>query len=117
MKVLIADKFEESGRDGLREAGLEFLYEPNLKEDLLVQAIRSSGAEILVVRSTLVTRPMLEAGRLVLVVRAGAGFNPIDVEAASERGIYVANSPGENSLAVAGRALGLVLAPHPRVPG
>ena len=116
MKVLIADKFEESGRDGLREAGLEFLYEPNLKEDLLVQAIRSSGAEILVVRSTLVTRPMLEAGRLVLVVRAGAGFNTIDVDAASERGIYVANCPGKNSLAVAELAFGLILALDRRIP-
>src|SRR2546422_4195731 len=110
MKVLIADKFEESGRDGLREAGLEFLYEPNLKEDLLVQAIRSSGAEILVVRSTLVTRPMLEAGRLVLVVRAGAGYNTIDVETASERGIYVANCPGKNSIAVAELAFSFLLA-------
>src|SRR5881628_886168 len=115
MKVLIADKFEESGRDGLREAGLEFLYEPDLKEDLLVQAIRSSGAEILVVRSTLVTRRMLEAGRLVLVVRAGAGFNTIDVEAASERGIYVANCPGKNSLAVAELAFGLILALDRRI--
>ncbi len=116
MKVLIADKFEESGRDGLREAGLEFLYEPDLKEDLLVEAIRSSGAEILVVRSTLVTRPMLEAGRLVLVVRAGAGFNTIDVDAASERGIYVANCPGKNSLAVAELAFGLILALDRRIP-
>src|SRR3989475_2782786 len=116
MKVLIADKFEESGRDGLREAGFKFLYEPDLKGDLLVEAIRSSGAEILVVRSTLVTRPMLEAGRLVLVVRAGAGFNTIDVEAASERGIYVANCPGKNSIAVAELAFGLILALDRRIP-
>ena len=116
MKVLIADKFEESGRDGLREAGFEFLYEPDLKGDLLVEAIRSSGADILAVRSTLVTRPMLEAGRLVLVVRAGAGFNTIDVEAASERGIYVANCPGKNSLAVAELAFGLILALDRRIP-
>src|SRR5881409_1532885 len=116
MKVLIADKFEESGRDGLREAGLEFLYEPDLKEDLLVEAIRSSGAEILVVRSTLVTRPMLEAGRLVLVVRAEAGFNTIDVDAASERRIYVANCPGKNSIAVAELAFGLILALDRRIP-
>jgi D-3-phosphoglycerate dehydrogenase len=53
---------------------------------------------------------MLEAGRLSLVVRAGAGYNTIDVEAASERGIYVANCPGKNSIAVAELAFGLILA-------
>ena len=58
---------------------------------------------------------MLEAGRLALVVRAGAGYNTIDVEAASERGIYVANCPGKNSIAVAELAFGLILALDRRI--
>jgi D-3-phosphoglycerate dehydrogenase len=58
---------------------------------------------------------MLEAGRLALVVRAGAGYNTIDVEAASERGISVANCPGKNSIAVAELAFGLILALDRRV--
>ena len=57
---------------------------------------RSTGAEVLVVRSTKVTEAMLDAGRLALVVRAGAGYNTIDVAAASRRGIYVSNCPGKN---------------------
>jgi D-3-phosphoglycerate dehydrogenase len=53
---------------------------------------------------------MLEAGRISLVIRAGAGYNTIDVDAASGRGIYVANCPGKNSIAVAELAFGLILA-------
>jgi len=54
-----------------------------------------------VVRSAKVTGPMLGTGTLKLVVRAGAGYNTIDVAAASQRGIYVSNCPGKNSIAVA----------------
>jgi len=115
MKVLVADKFEESGRLGLAEAGCEVLYEPDAQDDALAEAVRSSGAEVLVVRSTRVTRPMLESGHLSLVVRAGAGYNTIDVETASERGIYVANCPGKNSVAVAELAFGLILALDRRI--
>src|SRR5712691_5262273 len=115
MKVLVADKFEKSGLDGLKSAGCEVVYEPDAKDDALAQAVAKTGAEVLIVRGTKVTRPMLEAGRLSLVVRAGAGYNTIDVEAASERGIYVANCPGKNSVAVAELAFGLILALDRRV--
>jgi D-3-phosphoglycerate dehydrogenase len=116
MKVLVADKFEDSGRRGLADAGFEVLYQPDAKDEALTEALRSSGAEVLVVRSTRVTRPMLETGHLSLVVRAGAGYNTIDVEAASEKGISVANCPGKNSIAVAELAFGLILALDRRIP-
>jgi len=116
MKVLVADKFEQSGLHGLADAGCEVRYEPDAKDETLTEKIRSSGAEVLVVRSTKVTRPMLEAGHLSLVVRAGAGYNTIDVETASERGVYVANCPGKNSVAVAELAFGLILALDRRIP-
>jgi D-3-phosphoglycerate dehydrogenase len=116
MKVLIADKFEESGINGLKEIDCEVVYDPNLKDDSLVEAIRDSQADILVVRSTRVTEAALAAGRLSLVVRAGAGFNTIDVKAASSRGIYVSNCPGKNSIAVAELAFALILALDRRLP-
>ena len=116
MKVLVADKFEDSGLRGLADAGLEVIYQPDAKDDALTEALRSSGAEALVVRSTKVTRPMLETGHLSLVVRAGAGYNTIDVDAASEKGISVANCPGKNSIAVAELAFGLILALDRRIP-
>jgi D-3-phosphoglycerate dehydrogenase / 2-oxoglutarate reductase len=115
MKVLVADKFEKSGLDGLKALGCEVVSGPDLKDDALRDAIGSSGAEVLIVRGTKVTRAMLDAGRLSLVIRAGAGYNTIDVEAASERGIYVANCPGKNSVAVAELAFGLILALDRRV--
>src|SRR5262245_18354899 len=116
MKVLVADKFEKSGLDGLKAEGCEVLYQPDLKDDALTQAIRDTGADVLVVRSTVVTAPMLEGGALSLVVRAGAGYNTIDVATASKRGIYVSNCPGKNAIAVAGLAFALLLALDRRVP-
>ena len=115
MKVLVADKFEKSGLAGLAELGCEVLYQPDLKDDSLREAIGSSDAQVLIVRSTKVTGPMLEAGHLSLVVRAGAGYNTIDVETASALGIYVANCPGKNSVAVAELAFGLILALDRRI--
>jgi len=115
MLVLVADKFEESGRIGLRGIGCEVLYQPDLKEDALVDAISKEKPDVLVVRGTKVTEPMLAAGPLKLIVRAGAGYNTIDVAAASARGIYVSNCPGKNSIAVAELAFALILALDRRV--
>ena len=116
MKILIADKFPEAGQAELKAAGLDVVYDPELKDEALVEAVSSTGADVLVVRSTKVTKPMLEAGRLSLVIRAGAGYNTIDVKTASERGIYVSNCPGKNSIAVAELAFGLILALDRRIP-
>jgi D-3-phosphoglycerate dehydrogenase len=115
MKVLIADKFEKSGVDGLQALGCEISYQPDLKDDPLVEAIRAVSPDVLVVRGTKVTEPMLEAGPVKLVVRAGAGYNTIDVAAASKRGIYVSNCPGKNSIAVAELAFALILALDRRI--
>src|SRR5882762_1747621 len=115
MLVLIADKFEQTGRDGLQAIGCETSYQPDLKNDLLTQAIRKDKPDVLVVRGTKVTEPMLDAGPVKLVVRAGAGYNTIDVAAASKRGIYVSNCPGKNSIAVAELAFALILALDRRI--
>lgn len=116
MKVLVADTFEQSGIDGLASAGCEVVYQPDLKDDALADAIRATGADVLVVRGTTVTSAMLDAGRLALIVRAGAGYNTIDVAGASSRGIYVSNCPGKNAIAVAELTMALILALDRRVP-
>jgi D-3-phosphoglycerate dehydrogenase len=116
VKVLIADKFEKSGIEGLKAAGCEVIFQPDAKGDSLVAAIRETGAPVLVVRSNKVTEPMLDAGVLSLIVRAGAGVNTIDVAGASKRGIYVSNCPGKNSVAVAELAMGLILSIDRRIP-
>ncbi|MCA9587119.1 MAG: hydroxyacid dehydrogenase [Myxococcales bacterium] len=110
MKVLVADKLEDSARRGLAEIGCEVVYEPDVAAEALPELARSSGADVLVVRSKKVTRATLESGRVGLVVRAGAGYNTIDVEAASERGIWVSNCPGKNAVAVAELTFALMLA-------
>jgi D-3-phosphoglycerate dehydrogenase / 2-oxoglutarate reductase len=115
MRILIADKFEQSGRDGLQSMGCEISFEPDLKDEALVEAIGKEKPDVLIVRGTKVTEPMLAAGPLKLVVRAGAGYNTIDVAAASRRGIYVANCPGKNSIAVAELAFALILALDRRI--
>jgi D-3-phosphoglycerate dehydrogenase / 2-oxoglutarate reductase len=116
MKVLIADKFEASGLDGLKAAGCQVIYQPDASGDALVAAIGASNAPVLVVRSTQVTEAMLDAGPLALIVRAGAGVNTIDVAGASKRGIYVSNCPGKNAVAVAELAMGLILSLDRRIP-
>src|ERR1044071_4085979 len=108
MRILVADKFEQSGRDGLEALGCEVSYQPDLKDDALANAIGSEAPDVLVVRGTKVSEPMLAAGPIKLVVRAGAGYNTIDVAAASRRGIYISNCPGKNSIAVAELAFALI---------
>jgi D-3-phosphoglycerate dehydrogenase len=116
MRVFIADKFEQSGRDRLAAMGCEVVYQPGTKDEALVKAIEQTLPDVLVVRSTVVNKAMLEAGALKLVVRAGAGYNTIDVATASRRGIYVSNCPGKNSIAVAELAFALILSLDRRVP-
>ena len=115
MLVLIADKFEQSGRDALSALGCRISYGPDLKDDALAAAINRESPDILVVRGTKVTEQMLKAGPVKLVVRAGAGYNTIEVAAASKRGIYVSNCPGKNSIAVAELAFALILALDRRI--
>ena len=116
MKVLVADPFESSGLDGLRAAGCDVVHDPALQDEALAAALAETGADVLVVRSTKVTAEMLDAGNLGLIVRAGAGYNTIDVAAASARGIYVSNCPGKNAVAVAELTMGLILALDRRIP-
>ena len=115
MRILIADKFEQSGRDGLQALGCQISFQPDVKDEALVEAIKTEAPDVLVVRGTKVTEPMLDAGPVKLVVRAGAGYNTIDVAAASKRGIYVSNCPGKNSIAVAELAFALILALDRRI--
>jgi D-3-phosphoglycerate dehydrogenase len=116
MKILIADKFPDAGISELQAAGFNVTYDAELKDEALTEAVSSTGADVLVVRGTKVPGATLEAGRLSLVVRAGAGYNTIDVKTASARGIYVANCPGKNAIAVAELAFGLILALDRRIP-
>jgi D-3-phosphoglycerate dehydrogenase / 2-oxoglutarate reductase len=116
MKILIADAFEEIGRAELERLGHEVLYRPGIGGEL-VRVVAELDPDVLVVRSTTVSGDAIRAGkRLKLVVRAGAGFDTIDVAAASTEGVPVANCPGKNAIAVAELTWALILACDRRVP-
>lgn len=111
MHVLIADKFSDTGIQTIRNAGHTVAADPALNGDALTEALTAEAPNVLVVRSTEVTAAMMDAcPGLELIVRAGAGYDTIDVQAASARGIFVANCPGKNAVAVAELAFGLLLA-------
>lgn len=115
MRVLIADAFSESHLAGFQRLGLEVDYRPQLSAAELPQAIL--GVNILIVRSKQVSAAAIDAGTaLGLIVRAGAGVNTIDIKAASARGVFVTNCPGQNAIAVAELTMGLLLAMDRRIP-
>ena len=102
MKILIADKIAESGVQYLREQeGVEVIEAYGSTPDEL--KAKASDVEAIIVRSaSSVTREIIEAApRLRAVGRAGVGVDNIDVEAASDRGIIVMNTPGGNTIATA----------------
>ncbi|MCC7538639.1 MAG: hydroxyacid dehydrogenase [Deltaproteobacteria bacterium] len=107
MRILIADKLASFVAGRLSDLGAEVLLDPKLSGAELAARLAATEAEVLVVRSTQVTREHIDAApRLALVVRAGAGVNTIDLATASARGVYVANCPGMNAAAVAELAIG-----------
>ena len=117
MKVLIADKFEKVGIDGLKELGCAVVSQPDVKAEELPARIREIDPNIVIVRSKKVSAESLKAGTaLSLVIRAGAGIDTIDVAAASALGIFVSNCPGKNSIAVAELVMALLLACDRRIP-
>ncbi len=115
--VLIADTFQSTGIRRLEEIGCRVESDASLQGEILECAIREIQPDILVVRSTKVTKEMMDASKkLCIIIRAGAGYDTIDTKAASSRGISVANCPGKNSIAVAELAWGLILACDRRIP-
>lgn len=117
MRILIADKFSAQGQQALQNLGHELRFEPGLSADELPERLAEWRPEVLVVRSTKVREAAFASAEgLALVVRAGAGVNTIDLEAASRRGIFVANCPGKNAIAVAELTFGLLLALDRRIP-
>ncbi|MCR4395512.1 MAG: 3-phosphoglycerate dehydrogenase [Candidatus Saccharicenans sp.] len=109
-RILIADHLDPEAVEELKKIpGFEVTVKTGLSEAELVQII--PGFEVAVVRSaTKITRPVIDAGKdLKLLIRAGIGLDNIDVAAAKEKGIEVANTPAATSISVAEHTLGLML--------
>lgn len=109
MHVLLADAIDDFAAKALREVGFTVAVEPTLTADDL--PVRLEHFDALVVRSTKVGSDAVAASpKLSLIVRAGAGVENIDVDAASSRGVHVCNVPARNAVAVAELTMGLLLA-------
>jgi D-3-phosphoglycerate dehydrogenase len=108
-RILVADALEPAVLGQLKADGHIVDYDPSLTSSGLAKSISDSA--ILVVRSTKVTPEVFAAGKkLVLVIRAGAGVDTIDVASATANAVYVCNTPGCNSDAVAELAIGHLIA-------
>ena len=114
-KVLIAtvkpfsDQAVEQVKGVFKEAGYEVVLLSKYAEQAdLVRSVAEVDA--LIVRSDQVDREVIEAApNLKIVVRAGAGYDNVDLEAATEKGVVVMNTPGQNSNAVAELAFGMMV--------
>ena len=114
-KVLVATvkPFIPDAVEGIKkivsEAGYEFsLLEKYADQAELIEAVVDVDA--LIIRSDKATREVIQAGKnLKVIVRAGSGYDNIDLEAASEKGIVAMNTPGQNSNAVAELAMGMMV--------
>ena len=114
MKVFIADKIPEKSITELENLGLSVKYQPSANSTVLDSGL--VDVSILIVRSTVVSKKCINnSPNLVLIIRAGAGVNNIDLEVASKSGIYVANCPGKDSVAVAELTMGLILSLDRRI--
>lgn len=115
MKVLVATQkpFAKAAVDGIKEilegAGHEVvLLEKYAEEQDLIAAL--GGVNAMIVRSDKVTPAVLDAAKdLKIVVRAGAGYDNVDLESAKAHGVVVENTPGQNSNAVAELAIAMMI--------
>ena len=108
MKVLVADAINEKGIENLKEVA-DVTVDTSITPEELVNTINEYHA--IIVRSrTKVTREVIEqADNLKIIARAGVGVDNIDLDAATEKGIMVVNSPESTSITVAEHTMGLLL--------
>jgi D-3-phosphoglycerate dehydrogenase len=114
-KILVATEkpFHPDAVEGIKQIASKAGYEVSLLEKYsdkseLLEAVKDANA--LIIRSDKATSEVIEAGKnLEIIVRGGAGYDNVDLEAASAKGIVVMNTPGQNSNAVAELALGMMV--------
>jgi D-3-phosphoglycerate dehydrogenase len=116
MQVLVTDPIADAGIERLRDAGHEVETAYNLSGDALLDAVADANA--LIVRSgTEVTREVFEAAPdLIIVGRAGIGVDNIDIEAATDNGVIVANAPEGNVRAAAEHTVAMAFATARSIP-
>ena len=108
MKVLIADAINEKGIENLKEVA-EVVVDTNITPEELANTIHEYNGIIVRSRTKLTADLIEKADNLQIIARAGVGVDNIDLNAATEKGIMVVNSPESTSVTVAEHTMGLIL--------
>ncbi|MCG3138599.1 MAG: Glyoxylate/hydroxypyruvate reductase B [Phycisphaerae bacterium] len=117
MKIVVADRIDKEGIRKLQDLGCEVNYKADLEGEELVRAVAEVGCQILLVRDTPVTAAVMQASKeLSLIICVGEEYDNIDLQAASEESVFVANCPNQTAAAAAELTMGLMLALDRRIP-
>ena len=108
MKVLIADAINEKGIENLKEVA-EVVVDTSITPEELANTIHEYNGIIVRSRTKLTADIIEKADNLQIIARAGVGVDNIDLNAATEKGIMVVNSPESTSVTVAEHTMGLIL--------
>ncbi|AWB26874.1 phosphoglycerate dehydrogenase [Halococcoides cellulosivorans] len=115
MKVLVTDPIDEAGLARLRSAGHEVVTDVDIDTEGVIEIVEDVDA--LLIRGTEITRAVFEAApNLQIVSRAGIGVDNIDIPAATDHGVIVANAPRGNVRAAAEQTIGLAYTAARQIP-
>ena len=117
MKVLVTDKISPRGVEVLEGyEGLEVVVDHKISPEDLLRSI--GGYDAIAIRSrTKMTKEVIEAGdRLKVISRAGVGLDNVDIEAATERGVVVMNTPGTSNVTTAEHTIAMLMALARKIP-
>jgi len=116
-RILISDKMSSEGLANFKgQEDYEILYEPEITMEQLAERIGEFDALVIRSRSRVTRETLKNPGKLKIIGRAGAGVDNVDVEAATERGIIVMNTPGGNTISTAEHTISMMLSLARRIP-
>lgn len=115
-RILVADKLAESGLERLRQAGVDFDVRTGLPTDELARTIKEYDGILIRSAVKLTSEVLAEPGKLRAIARAGVGVDNVDLDAATEAGVLVLNTPDANTLSTAEHTFAMLLSVHRRIP-
>jgi D-3-phosphoglycerate dehydrogenase len=116
-RILISDKMSPEGLSYFTgREGFEIIYNPEITMEELAAQIGDYDALVIRSRSRVTRATLDRPGKLKIIGRAGAGVDNVDVEAATERGVIVMNTPGGNTLSTAEHTISMMLSLARRIP-
>jgi len=114
--VLLPEPIEEEARKLLDEAGLQVIQSPDKTPATVASLMEEADAVVLRTGIKMTAELLAQGKRLKMVSRTGAGFDNVDIEAATAQGVIVSSSLGANTTTVAEHALALILALYKHLP-